>query len=184
VIGVAPDSFPGLLIFARPDFYLPLAMAPVSSTDRARNFFEDRDDRELNIKARLKTDTPLPQARDELTTLAKNFEREYPRFNRGRGADLHTQFEMRTRDDDINWKFSVIFAVLSLIVLLVACTNVAGLLLSRARARTREIAVRLALGTGRFRLIRLLLTESLLRATLGGSTGIAVGYAALRFSAV
>ena len=176
VIGVAPETFPGMQIFGRPDFYMPLAMARVFSTDRQKNFLEDRDDRELRVTARLKPGTTPQQAQNELTVLAKNFEREYPKLNRSRGAAVHTQFQMRTRDDEGNWKFGVIFVILALSVLLVACTNVAGLLLSRARARTREIAVRLAIGAGRFRLIRMLLTESLILASLGGLGGIAIGY--------
>jgi predicted permease len=176
VIGVAPETFPGMQIFDHPDFYMPLAMALVFSTDRQKNFFEDRDDRELNVRARLKPGTTLDQARNELSVLAKNFEREYPKVNRNRGAAVQTQFETRTRADDGNWKFSVIFMILALSVLLVACTNVAGLLLGRARTRTREIAVRLSIGAGRFRLIRLLLTESLILSSLGGLGGIAIGY--------
>ena len=176
MIGVAPETFSGMQIFAHPDFYMPLAMARVFSTNRQKNFFEDRDDRELLVRARLKPGTTPRQAQNELAVLAKNFESEYPKVNRNRGASVHTQFEMRTRADDVNWKFGVIFVVLALSVLLVACTNVAGLLLSRARTRTREIAVRLAIGAGRFRLIRMLLTESLILASLGGLTGIAIGY--------
>jgi len=175
VIGVAPDTFTGMMIFGHPDFYMPLAMARVFSTNRQKNFFEDRDDRELSITARLRPGTTLQQARSELAVLAKYFEREYPEFNRSRGAAVYTHFEARTIEDG-NWKFGVIFMILALAVLLVACTNVAGLLLSRARARTREIAVRLAIGAGRFRLIRLLLTESLILASLGGLAGIAIGY--------
>ena len=181
VIGVAPESFPGMQIFVRPDFYMPLAMAHMFATDPQKNFLEDRDDRELGVKARLKPGTTRQKAQDELAALARDFEREYPGFNRDRGAAVRTQFEMRTRDDDANWKFGVIFTGLALAVLLVACTNVAGLLLARARTRTREIAVRLALGAGRFRLIRMLLTESLVLACLGGLGGIAIGYAAVSF---
>jgi putative ABC transport system permease protein len=176
VIGVAPETFPGMMIFGHPDLYMPLAMAPVFSTDPQKNFFEDRDDRELHLRARLKPGTTLQQAQNELAVLAQNFERDYPKVSRGRGAAIHTQFEMRTRTDDVNWKFGVIFVTLALAVLLVACTNVAGLLLSRGRARTREIAVRLAIGAGRFRLVRLLLTESLILACLGGLTGVVIGY--------
>jgi len=176
VIGVAPDSFPGMFVFAHPDFYMPLAMAPVFSTNPLKDFFVDRDARELVVRARLKRGTTLREARNELGLLAKAFERDYPKLNRDRGAGVHTQFEMRTQDTDANWKFGVIFTALALAVLLVACTNAAGLLLSRARTRTREIAIRLAIGAGRLRLIRLLLTESLVLALLGGAGGIAVGY--------
>ena len=180
VIGVAPETFPGLLTFGHPDLYVPLAMAPVFSTNLQKNFFEDRDDRELNVKARLKPGTTLGQARSELAVIAKNFESEYANVSRGRGAAVYTQFQARTIEDE-NWKFGVVFVILALAVLLVACTNVAGLLLSRARARAREIAVRLALGAGRLRLIRLLLTESLILATLGGLAGAAVGYGVIEW---
>ena len=179
VIGVAPETFPGMFIFARPDFYIPLAMARVFSTNPRKDFFVDRDDRELTVRARLRRGTTLRDARNELAVLARGFEHEYPKINRDRGASVHTQFEMRTQDNDVNWKFGVIFTILALVVLLVACTNAAGLLLSRARTRTREIAVRLAIGAGRFRLIRLLLTESLVLAFLGGLGGIVVGYAGI-----
>jgi putative ABC transport system permease protein len=176
VIGVAPETFPGLLIFGHPDFYMPLSMARVFSTNRQKNFFEDRDDRELTLRARLKPGATLQQAQNELAVIAKNFESEYPKVNSKRGAAVHTQFDMRTREDDGNWKFGVIFLILAVSVLLIACTNVAGLLLSRARTRTREIAVRLAIGAGRFRLVRLLLTESFILASVAGLVGIAIGY--------
>jgi macrolide transport system ATP-binding/permease protein len=181
VIGVAPETFPGMMIFGHPDFYMPLAMARVFSTDRQRNFFEDRDDREVTVRARLKAGTTLQQAQNELDVLAKNFEQEYPKLNHNRGAAVRTQFQMRTQDDDANWKFGVIFVTLAIAVLLVACTNVAGLLLSRGRTRKREIAVRLAIGAGRFRLIRLLLTESLILAALGGLAGVAIGYGVVQW---
>jgi predicted permease len=180
VIGVAPETFTGLYIFDRPDLYIPLAMARMFSTSPQKDFFVDRDDRELAVRARRKPGTTLRQAQNELAVIARDFEREYPKVNRERGAAVRTMFQMRTQDSDANWKFGVIFTTLALAVLLVACTNAAGLLLSRARARTREIAIRLAIGAGRFRLIRLLLTESLVLALLGGLGGIAVGYLGIR----
>jgi macrolide transport system ATP-binding/permease protein len=183
VIGVAPESFPGMQIFSNPDIYMPLAMAPVFSTNPRKHFFEDRDDRELSVKARLRAGVTLGQAQNELALLARGFERDYPELNRNRSAAVRTQFEMLTRTDIDQgpWRFMAITGILALAVLLVACTNVAGLLLSRARSRTREIAVRLAMGAGRFRLIRLLLTESLIFACLGGVGGLAIAYVNISF---
>ncbi|MGE5414761.1 MAG: ADOP family duplicated permease [Syntrophomonadaceae bacterium] len=180
IIGVAPESFTGLYIFDRPDFYIPLAMASAFSTDSGKDFFVDRKDRELTVKGRLRAGVSLGQAQNEIAVLARDLEREYPKSNRDRGAAVHTMFQMRTQPNGVEWKFSVIFTVLALAVLLVACTNAAGLLLSRARTRTREIAVRLAIGAGRFRLIRLLLTESLVLALAGGLGGILVGYVGIK----
>jgi predicted permease len=179
VVGVAPESFPGLLIFTRPDLYIPLAMAPVFSTDPQKDFFEDRDDRELAVRGRLRHGVALRQAKDELAAIAQGFARQHPELYRERGAAVRTFFDIRTRGDDVNWKFSVVFSVLGVAVLLVACTNVAGLLLSRARTRTREVAIRLSMGAWRFRLVRLLLTESLVLALAGGVGGVALGYVAI-----
>ena len=121
--------------FDRPDFYMPLAMAGTFSTDPQKDFFVDRDDRELMVRARLKKGTTRREAENELSVLARNLEREYPKTNRDRGAAVRTMYEMRTQASDLNWKFGVIFTALALVVLLVACTNAAGLLLARARTR-------------------------------------------------
>ncbi len=180
VVGVVPETFTGLYIFDRPDFYVPLAMARVLAPGAGKDFFADRDDRVLTVRGRLARGVSLRQAGNELAVVARDFEREYPKVNRERGAAVRTMFQMRTQDGDANWKFGVIFTTLALAVLLVACTNAAGLLLSRARTRTREIAIRLAIGAGRSRLIRLLLTESLVLALLGGLGGIGVGALGIR----
>ena len=180
VIGVAPESFPGLALFGRPDFYVPFAMARIFSTTPDKDFFQDRDARDLTVRARLRPGIAIQPARNELAAITRDFAREHPQLNRDRGGMVRTQFQMRTRGDDINWKFGVVFAVLAFTVLLVACTNAASLLLSRAGTRTREIAVRLALGAGRSRLVRMLLAESLLLAAMGGAAGVGVGYVGIK----
>ena len=180
VIGVAPKSFPGMFIFARSDFYIPLAMGRLFMASSPKDFFESRDDRQLTLRARLSARSTLAEARHELAGLVSGFQRSFPPLYRDRGASVQTQMQMRTQANDVNWKFGAIFTILAVATLLVACTNVAGLLLSRARARTREIAVRLALGAGRRRLVRFLMTESVILAFLGGVAGVAVGYVAIQ----
>jgi hypothetical protein len=76
VIGVAPETFPGMMIFGVPDFYMPLAMAKVFSSDPQKNFFEDRDDRELLVRGRLKPGVTVAEAKNEAAVLGQNFEKE------------------------------------------------------------------------------------------------------------
>ena len=116
VIGVAPDSFPGMQIFAHPDFYMPLAMAQVFSTNPRKDFFEDRDDRELSVKARLKPGATLRRgaeragaARQRLRTRVSGAQ---SRSRRG-GAHAVRDADARRYDGD-PWKFGVIFTILAL----------------------------------------------------------------------
>ena len=179
VIGVAPKSFPGLFVFSRNDFFLPMAMARLFAADPRQDVLTARDARAFSVRARLQPGVSLAQARGELAAIMAGFAADQPQLYRERGSSVHTQLQMRTQADDINWKFGFIFTILGLSTLLVACTNVAGLLLSRARARTREIAVRLALGAGRERLVRFLMTESLILSGAGGLAGVGLAYFAI-----
>jgi len=101
VIGVAPESFPGLEIFVRPAVYVPFAMARRFSTGPNKNFFQDRDDRELFVRGRLKHGTTLQQARNEIAVLARDLEREHPQLNRNRDGMVRTKFQKRTRANSV-----------------------------------------------------------------------------------
>jgi predicted permease len=181
IIGVAPKKFTGLDQYVRPDLYIPITMWPRLVANPKQNLLEDRDDRELIVKGRLKPGIPISEARAELHVIAENLQRAYPKTNRGRDATARTEFELRVHVDPTDAALVGVLLALAAAVLLIACANVAGLLLARARTRSREVAVRLAIGAGRFRLIRLLLAESFLIALIGGAVGIILGYGAVRF---
>jgi putative ABC transport system permease protein len=181
IIGVAPKKFTGLDQYTHPDVFVPIMMWPRMAANPKRNPLEDRGDRGLTIKGRLKPGISIAQARAELKVIAENLRRAYPKTNRDREVAVHTEFAIRVKNDPTDATLAGMLLALAGAVLLIACANVAGLLLGRARTRSREIAVRLAIGAGRFRLVRLLLTESLLLALMGGTTGIAMGYAGILF---
>ncbi len=174
VIGVAPDRFTGMSELIRPAFYAPLMMYPRLSADA--NALESRSARNLTVKGRLKPGVSMAQAQAELTTFARNLQRTYPDTNKNQDMVVRTELQTRIDQDPIDAALSAMLLMLSAAVLLVACINVASLLTSRAPARAKEMALRLAIGAGRTRLIRQLITESLLVALAGGVLGIGVGY--------
>jgi predicted permease len=179
VLGVAPGSFTGMDQYVRSDFFVPLMMSPVLITDKKTGSLEARDARNLTIKGRLRSGVSQTQAQAELTTIGADLARAYPETNKNRTFTVRTELQARIAEDPPDAMLIAMLSTLALGVLLVACGNVAGLLTSRAPVRAREMALRLAIGAGRGRLVRQLITESLIVAVAGGVLGLGIGYAGM-----
>jgi putative ABC transport system permease protein len=175
VVGVTPEGFTGLRPKLYTAFYVPMAMLPSLTGRPAR--LEDRAILDLRVKGRLDPEVAIGEARAELAALARTLAEEYPDTNRGRDLTIHTELEARIAQSPPDAMFMAMLSLLAAAVLLIACANVAGLLASRARSRAREIAIRMAVGARRIRLIRQLIVENLLLALGGGLLGLAVAYA-------
>jgi len=166
IVGVAAPGFTGTNL-AVSDFWVPItAFAPPAGA------FESRLANWIVANGRLKAGVTLAQARDETARIARDLEREYPDDNRGRGIGVDTARLVPAPGRLPATLFVTLLFALVFLILLIACTNIGGLLLARGVSRSRELALRLALGASRPRIIGLLVTESLCLASIGALIGI------------
>ena len=167
IIGVAPARFHGTEKFVWPDYYMPIV-----------NYFEsgylqNRTGRPLTVLGRLKPGVTRHQAAENLSAIAIQLAREYPRTDTGLPLRLIRPGLYADTGDVIR---SSLYSVtmLTLLVLAAACANLATLFAARAADRNRELALRVALGAGRWRLVRQLLTEAMLLSMMGGAAGLLI----------
>ncbi|HUE22970.1 MAG TPA: ABC transporter permease [Bryobacteraceae bacterium] len=185
VIGVAPGLFTGSNGLIRSALFAPLAMGPRLQDDLQQSMLENRDNRGVTVYGRLKPGVGMAQAAAEARVVSQQLAQAYPATNRTSSMAVDTDLRAMLKQDPSE-AVAVFFPLaMGAVVLLIACANVMNILLSRARARSREIAVRLAIGAGRGRLVAQLLTESLVIAVLGGALGLLVeGLGAELFSQI
>jgi predicted permease len=177
IVGVAPESFTGLDQFTRPQLFVPLAMAATLGNEK---LWSDRNWRGLQVKGRRKPGVSVTRAQADLASIASVLSKTYPNTNRSENVRVNTELQARLDDSPSDAALVVMLITLAVCVLIVACANVAGLLMSRARARSKEIAIRLAIGASRGQLVSQLLLESLLVSLMGGLGGAAIGYAGVQ----
>jgi predicted permease len=174
VAGVAGEGFDGTKVGERRDVWAPLlAMRQIDLKIASR--LEERQPSWLEMFGRLKQGVSIEQARAEFSTIHERLKQAYPQIHYGDGVGVHPDLGRNIEARKALRRFAYVpFAVVG-IVLLIACANIAGLLLARAAARQKEIGIRLSLGAGRIRIVRQLLTESLTLALLGGAAGLVIG---------
>lgn len=174
IIGVAPMGFFGTEVIAAPDLWFPVSMQ--AQLDNGSAWLDARQVETLFVQGRLRPGVSEARAQAELADIARQLEREFPNDNEGKGITLSSPGLMGSMMRGPVLGFSGLLMIVVGLVLLLACVNLANLLLARATERRREIAVRLAMGASRFRLVRQLLTESVLLSCAGGALGLLLAF--------
>jgi predicted permease len=168
VIGVAPQGFYGTIVGIAAEYWVPMMMQPQALPGED---IEERSPTFVHIMGRLRPGVTMAQAQAEMGTIAGNLAREYPDTNKNIGVALAPVWKAHYGVQDFLRSVLGFLMIAAALVLLIACVNVANLLLARATAREREMAIRAAMGADRERLVRLLLSECLVLALVGGGGG-------------
>ena len=179
VVGITPPSFKGIVSLGRPDvLWIPITMRDYVLTGQLKDLENNRRFRWTSIVGRLKPQVGIVEAQAAMKTIAAGLEKEYPRDNKGRTVELYALNESAlgiNQRKQFSLAGGVLMGVVGL-VLLIACVNLANLLLAQSAKREKELSIRAAMGAGRWRLVRQLLTESTVLSLMGGLAGLLVAY--------
>jgi predicted permease len=187
VVGIAQPGFTGTSVMIAPEAYVPIGANALVANDFGRDSgptsLNDRRSNGLMVIGRLRPGVTEEAANRALEPLSKQLEQAFPAENRNQRLSVHrlprASVSTNPQDDsDMNAPFAIL-ATMAGIVLLIACLNLANMMLARGTARRKEIAMRIALGGGRSRIIRQLVTEGFVLSVFGGAAGLVVGYWAI-----